>query len=271
MTEPSPTQSASQQSAVPPDLAKGIPTADVPEGAMVAGLVGAEEVLVARVGGTLFAVAALCTHYHGALAQGLLVGETVRCPLHHARFCLRTGEALAAPAFDPLKRWTVREADGVVRVDAAIAETPAQPSRRVRSGPRRVVVVGGGAAGFAAVEMLRREGFDGSLTMLSADPDAPYDRPSCSKDYLAGTAPAEWMPLRGDDWYSDNDIELRLATEIAGLDPTARRVSLNGGEALPYDALVLALGAEPSRPPIPGLDAANAYTLRSLADAGAII
>ena len=109
------------------------------------------------------------------------------------------------------------------------------------------------------------------MTILSADRDAPYDRPNCSKDYLAGEAPAEWMPLRADNWYADNDIDLRLKTEIGAFDPGAKRVSLKGGDDLAYDALVLALGAEPSRPPIPGLEAANAFVLRSLADADTIL
>jgi NADPH-dependent 2,4-dienoyl-CoA reductase/sulfur reductase-like enzyme len=119
--------------------------------------------------------------------------------------------------------------------------------------------------------MLRRRGFDGQLTLISADRDAPYDRPNCSKDFLAGEAPPEWMPLRTDDWYADNDIDLRLSTEIASFDAAARRVALKGGDTLAYDALVLALGAEPTRPPIPGLDAPSAHVLRSLADARAIL
>src|SRR5262245_65086960 len=80
-----------------PDLSAGIPAADVAEGAMVGGHVGDDEVVVVRKGGKLFAVSAHCTHYHGPLAEGLLVGETVRCPWHHAHFSLQTGEAIAAP------------------------------------------------------------------------------------------------------------------------------------------------------------------------------
>ncbi len=181
-----------------PDLVAGVPSANVPEGGMLAGRVGEEEVLVARVGGALFAVGARCTHYQGPLAEGLIVDGAVRCPWHHARFCLRTGEALAAPAIDPLKRWAVEESDGVIRVGPEVTEAPAKPAGTSKQGPRRVVIVGGGAAGFAAAELLRRQGFDGGLTLLSADTAAPYDRPNCSKDYLAGQAPAEWMPLRGE-------------------------------------------------------------------------
>ena len=256
---------------VQPDLVQGVPAAEVPEGGMLVGRVGEEEVLVARIGGELFAVGAQCTHYHGPLGEGLIVGDTVRCPWHHARFCLRTGKALAAPAIDPLARWTVHETDGVVRVGSAAAEAAPKPARRPSGGPRRVVVVGGGAAGFAAVEMLRREGFDGAVTLLSSDADAPYDRPNCSKDYLAGQAPAEWMPLRDAAWYADNDVDLQLNAEARGLDLEARTVSLTDGRSFGYDALLIATGAEPVRLPIEGAARPDVFVLRSLRDADAIV
>jgi NADPH-dependent 2,4-dienoyl-CoA reductase/sulfur reductase-like enzyme len=118
--------------------------------------------------------------------------------------------------------------------------------------------------------MLRRRGFDGALSLVSSDADAPYDRPNCSKDFLAGEAPAEWMPLREDGWYKDHDIDLKLRTEITRLDLGARTATLKAGAALTYDALILALGAEPQRPPIPGFDSPKVFTLRSLKDAEAI-
>jgi NADPH-dependent 2,4-dienoyl-CoA reductase/sulfur reductase-like enzyme/nitrite reductase/ring-hydroxylating ferredoxin subunit len=263
MTEP-------QEAPTGPDLTQGVASADVPEDGKLVGHVGDDEVLVARIGGALFAVGARCTHYQGPLGEGLIVGDTVRCPWHHARFCLRTGEALAAPAIDPLKRWEVQESDGVIRVGREAAAAPAKPAR-TGGGPRRVVIVGGGAAGFAAAEMLRREGFDGALAVLSSDPDAPYDRPNCSKDYLAGQAPAEWMPLRGDGWYADNDVDLQLGVEASNLDVAGRSVSLSDGRSFAYDALLIATGAEPIRLPIEGFARPDAYVLRTLRDADAII
>lgn len=255
----------------PPDLATGMPSTDLPEGGMVEGQLGDRKILVARVGGRLFAVDALCTHYQGQLAKGLLVGETVRCPLHHAGFCLRTGEAFDAPAFDSLGCWEVLEADGVIRVGQALARAPAASRRSVQSVPRSVVVLGGGAAGFAAAEMLRREGFDGSLTILSDDLDAPYDRPNCSKDYLAGDASPEWMPLRDPAWYKDNEVDLRLGVEASSLDPATGSVLEKNGRRVACDALLIATGAAPVRPPIPGFDRPDAYVLRSLRDTDAII
>jgi len=263
MTEP-------QEAPAGPDLTAGVAAADIPEGGKLAGRVGDEEVLVARLGGDLVAVGARCTHYQGPLGEGLIVGDEVRCPWHHARFCLRTGEARGAPAIEPLKRWGVQEIDGVVRVTPEPIAAPAQP-RKPSAGPRRVVIVGGGAAGFAAAEMLRRHGFDGGLTLLSADQDAPYDRPNCSKDYLAGDAPAEWMPLRDAAWYAENDVDLQLNVAASRLDVGARTVSLEDGRAVSYDALLIATGAEPVRLPLDGFAGPHAHVLRSLRDADAII
>ena len=251
------------------DFVKGVPAASIPEGGKLVGRVGDEEVLVARVGGELFAVGAYCTHYHGPLGEGLIAGDTVRCPWHQAHFCLRTGVARAAPALDPLKRWAVAETDGIIRVGQEVAASPVKRSSQPKA--RRVVVVGGGAAGLAMTEMLRREGFDGSLTILSADADAPYDRPNCSKDYLAGQAAPEWMPLRDTGWYTSNDVDLRLETEASSLDVTAKTVALKDGRSFGYDALLIATGAEPVRLPMEGFSGPDVFVLRSLRDADAII
>jgi NADPH-dependent 2,4-dienoyl-CoA reductase/sulfur reductase-like enzyme len=133
------------------------------------------------------------------------------------------------------------------------------------------VIVGGGAAGFAAAEMLRREGFGGSVTMLSSDDDAPYDRPNCSKDYLAGNAPEDWMPLRPAEYYKEQDIDVQLRTQVTSIDPKARQVTLATGGGLPFDKLLLATGAEPVRLDIPGADQPHVHVLRALADSRAII
>lgn len=263
MTEP-------QGAPIGPDLTAGVPAADIAEGGKLVGRVGADEVLVARLGGDLFAVGARCTHYQGPLGEGLLVADEIRCPWHHARFCLRTGEARGAPAIDPLKRWGVQEINGLVSVTPEPLAPAPKPKRAAR-GPRRVVIVGGGAAGFAAAEMLRRNGYDGDLTMLSADRDAPYDRPNCSKDYLAGDAPAEWMPLRNEAWYADNEVDLQLDAYAGRLDPATRTVTLNDGRALDYEALLIATGAEPVRLPMEGFAGPDAHVLRSRRDAEAII
>ena len=173
-----------------PDLAQGIALAELPDGGKLVGRFGDDDVLLVRVGAEVFAVGARCTHYHGPLVEGLVVGDTVRCPWHHACFDLRTGEAARPPAFSPLPRWSVEERDGRVFVTGKLARAPATPrSAAPAEAPRRIVIVGGGAAGFAAAETLRREAFPGSIVMLSDDAAPPVDRPNLSKDYLAGTAP----------------------------------------------------------------------------------
>ena len=179
-----------------PDLTQGVALADLADGKLL-GHVGDDAVLLVRRGNEVFAIGAKCTHYHGPLAEGLVVGDTVRCPWHHACFSLRTGEALRAPALSPVACWTVEQRDGKVFVTGKARRR--QPRSRVApaaDAPQKIVIVGGGAAGFAAAEMLRREGFEGSIVMLSDDAAPPVDRPNLSKDYLAGNAPEEWVPLR---------------------------------------------------------------------------
>jgi NADPH-dependent 2,4-dienoyl-CoA reductase/sulfur reductase-like enzyme/nitrite reductase/ring-hydroxylating ferredoxin subunit len=252
-----------------PDFAAGIAEGDLADGAMLAGQAGGEAVLLARRRGEVFAIGATCTHYNGPLADGLMVGETVRCPWHHACFSLRTGEALAAPAFNPVACWRVERSGGRIFVREKVA-VPAKP-RRAGTGGERMVILGGGAAGFAAAEMLRREGFAGSVTLLSADASPPCDRPNLSKDYLAGTAPDDWLPLRPPEFYAENRIELVLSAEATAIDTGGRRLSLADGRVWSFDKLLIATGAEPIRLGIPGADLPHVRVLRSLADSRALV
>jgi NADPH-dependent 2,4-dienoyl-CoA reductase/sulfur reductase-like enzyme/nitrite reductase/ring-hydroxylating ferredoxin subunit len=249
-----------------PDLTKGIASSELADGKMLTGVVGDEEVLLVRQNGTVHAISAHCTHYHGPLADGLVVGNTIRCPWHHACFDLKTGEALAAPALSPVSCWSVTERDGKIVVGGKKEQPPAKPQ-----GSGHFVIIGGGAAGFAAAEMLRRRGFAGTITMLSNDSASPVDRPNLSKDYLAGSAPEDWVPLRGDDWYADNKIDLRLKTDVTALDAKAKQLTLGDGSTLKFDKLLLATGAEPVRLDIPGADQKHVHLLRSLDDCRSII
>src|SRR5882757_7814271 len=183
-----------------PDLAQGVTAGDF-TGETLLGHVGDQDVLLVRTGSEVFAIDAHCSHYHGPLAEGLVVGESIHCPWHHACFDLRTGEAARAPALTPLAIWQV-EHDGN-RI--FVRKKREQLTPRVKGpldAPGRIVIVGGGAAGFAAAEMLRRQEFQGSIVMLSSDAAPPVDRPNLSKDYLAGTAPEDWLPLRPDEFYA---------------------------------------------------------------------
>jgi apoptosis-inducing factor 3 len=258
-----------------PDLARGIALAELPAGAKLVGHVGDEELLLVRRGDEIFAVSAHCTHYHGPLVDGLVVGDTVRCPWHHACFDLRTGEALRAPAISPISVWSVERRDGKIFVQGkeennkqAVSKPRGKVSGKI---PDKIVIIGGGAAGFAAAEKLRREEYQGSIVMLSHDDAPPVDRPNLSKDYLAGNAPEDWVPLRPDRFYSDNGIELRLNTNVTDIDPRFKEILLAGGNKVPYDRLLLATGAEPVRLNIQGAERSHVHTLRSLANCRAII
>jgi NADPH-dependent 2,4-dienoyl-CoA reductase/sulfur reductase-like enzyme/nitrite reductase/ring-hydroxylating ferredoxin subunit len=252
-----------------PDLAAGVEANDFKDN-MLLGHVGDQEVLLVRSGGEIFAIDAHCSHYHGPLAEGLVVGEGIRCPWHHACFDLHTGEAVRAPALSALSVWRVEQTGG--RIVVREKQKQPGPSRKpAADAPKRIVIVGGGAAGFAAAEMLRREQFDGEITMLSNDAAPPVDRPNLSKDYLAGSAPEDWLPLRPIGFYAESGIDLRLAADVASIDAKSRQVALADGKTLPYDRLLLATGAEPVRLPIPGADQPHVHTLRTLADCRAII
>ena len=238
-----------------PDLAVGISVEDLADGSMLTGHVGEEAVLLARRGDEYFAIGANCSHYGGPLAEGLMVEDTVRCPWHHACFSLRTGEALRAPALSPVTCWSAENRGGRILVQHKKG-APESKSRKSQAGkePQNIVIVGGGAAGFAAAEKLRREQYHGSIIMLSNDDAPPVDRPNLSKDYLAGKAPEEWVPLRPSGFYPENAIDLRLKTNVTAIDAQAREVGLTDGKKITYDRLLLATGAEPVRLSIPGAD-----------------
>lgn len=254
-----------------PDFADGIALAEIADGGKLVGHVGDEPALLVRRGAEVFAVGAHCSHYHGPLADGLVVDDTVRCPWHHACFDLRTGEAVRAPALGPISSWRVEQRDGKVFVREKRASKAKGRRKAAADAPKKIVVVGGGAAGFAAAEMLRREEYQGEIVMLSNDDAPPVDRPNLSKDYLAGSAPEEWVPLRPDSFYSENGVDLRLETNVAAIDARARHVALADGTEIAYDRLLLATGAEPVRLSIPGADQPHVHILRSLADCRAIV
>lgn len=253
-----------------PELTKGVSLDQFKDGKLL-GHVGEEDILLVQAGSEIFAIEPSCSHYHGPLAEGLVVGDTIRCPWHHACFSLRTGEATRPPALNALAVWEVtRDQDRISVRRKREMPQPAAPHRSAPT-PEKFVIVGGGAAGFAAAETLRREGFAGTITMLSDDGAMPVDRPNLSKDYLAGNAPEDWLPLRGEDYYQDAGIDLRLSTNVAAIDPKARIVTLGSGDKLPFDRLLLATGAEPVKLQIPGADQPHVHTLRTVADSREII
>jgi apoptosis-inducing factor 3 len=254
-----------------PDFEEGIPVGDVPDGQPLLGHALGEPVVLVRRGQALHALGASCTHYGGPLAEGLVVGDTLHCPWHHARFDLRTGAAVGAPALNPVPCYAVDLQGGKVCIRRKQEAAAAGPAAAGGAPVDSVVIVGAGPAGAACAETLRKEGFAGPVVLLGHEPPGPVDRPNLSKDYLAGTAPEEWIPLRGADFYAEQRIDFRPEAPVSAIDPGAREVTLASGERLRYGALVLATGAEPRRLRIPGADGAQVHVLRTLADSRAII
>jgi apoptosis-inducing factor 3 len=253
-----------------PDFTKGFPVDGLQDGAMIQGKVGEEDVILARQASEFFAVGANCTHYHGPLAEGLIVGDELRCPLHHACFSLRTGMALCAPAFDAIPRWRVERVSDSVFVREklpALAQYPEANASKPPNSPSSVVIVGGGAAGLAAADMLRRKGYDGPVTIISADDSAPYDRPNVSKDYLQEPIPDEWMNLRVPDFYQEQKINLVLNSRVSSIDIHQKQIQLEDRKTCNFGALLLATGADPIKLPIPGANDSNVFYVRTWADA----
>ena len=235
---------------------------------------GGTDVLLARVGDECFAVGAHCTHYGAPLADGFLSGDRIVCPWHHACFSVKTGELEEPPAFDALPRFEVR-VDGeqifVQLPEKIVDRRVPKMAKRAAGDDRKFVVLGGGAAGFIAVQTMREEGFEGRVILITREDRPPYDRPNLSKDYLQGNAEPEWMPLRPDEFYAENDIEICGDTEAVRIDTAAKEIHFRDGSALSYDKLLLATGGIPRKLPFQSDRQKNVFLLRSFVDSDAII
>ena len=267
-----------------PDLSRGIAVSSVSPGQLIAGHAFGEPVLLVHVEPNWFAVGGKCTHYGATLAEGVLVGETIRCPWHHACFDLRNGAASRAPALNDLPSYSVVVENNIVRVTGKRDPTRAHSEDRPRGnraptkvlldetpvfGPRSVFIIGASAAGIACAEMLRREAYRGPITLADMDSDAPYDRPNLSKDYLAGNAPEEWLPLHPRELFEDQKIRILSGVKVLQIDTSSKTVRVSDGSVHEYGTLLIATGASPIRLDIKGGESIR--YLRTLADCRAII
>jgi NADPH-dependent 2,4-dienoyl-CoA reductase/sulfur reductase-like enzyme/nitrite reductase/ring-hydroxylating ferredoxin subunit len=229
---------------------------------------GDAEVYLVRLEGTVRAVGTECPHYHEELIKGLLFGHEIVCPAHFARLDARDGRLVSPPALDDLPRFPVKVEAGEVWVGPV--EKPRFP-KPAGDDARTFLVVGGGAAGQAAVETLRREGFAGRIVMVTAEDERPYDRPNLSKDLLTGKAKPEWMPLRGPKFHANQAIELLAGRTVDSIDTNAKAAILSSGERIAFDKALIATGGTPRKPGIPGADLPGCLLLRTLADGRALI
>jgi len=250
-------------------------TSDLRDGEMKAVSVGKTRVLLTRVDGRFHAVSAKCSHYGGPLASGVLCGTRVMCPWHHAVFDVTNGDLVEPPALDALACYDVRVEGEQVLVsvpeEAEEHHAPSMVQSDQAADSRQFVIIGGGAAGYAAAQTLREEGFRGNVVMITRENRAPYDRPNLSKDYLHGHADPEWMPLRADDFFNEHAIKLICNREVARVDAAAKTIAFASGETMDYDSLLVATGGAPVRLNLPGSELKNVCVLRSFADADAII
>lgn len=253
-----------------PDFGAGIPLANLREGQPLAGTVDGEPVILVRQGdGRICALAGKCTHLSAPLEQGMLVEGELRCPWHHARFSVDTGEAIAAPAIAPLERFeTVQDGERLRVLSRRCAHETAETARQDAG---HIVIVGGGAAGYACADILARAGQGERVTLLSGEGDAPYDRTFCSKQYLAGKAERADCAMPAPGLGLGPAPQIRTDVQVTAIDIAARELQTARGERIGFDKLILATGAEPVRPDIPGMELPQVHMLRSLRDADALI
>jgi NADPH-dependent 2,4-dienoyl-CoA reductase/sulfur reductase-like enzyme/nitrite reductase/ring-hydroxylating ferredoxin subunit len=247
---------------------------EINDGELIEVKVGETPVLLARVEGKCYALAAHCTHYGAPLADGYLSGDRIVCPWHHACFNARSGALEEPPALDSLASYPIRlEADNIIvelPEDAPDRRTPDMTTPEPDSDRRKFVIIGGGAAGYTAAQTLREDGFAGRIVMITPEVHLPYDRPNLSKDYLQGQAEPEWMPLRPDDFYSEHGIEI-VRDEVKSVTRGEKQILFNSGQKLDFDSLLIATGGVPRRLDLSGSELENIFVLRSFASADAII
>lgn len=253
-----------------PDFAAGIPSTDLKPGTILAGEFDGKPVVLVRQGGRVRALSGECTHLGAGLEQGIVASGELRCPWHHARFAIETGEAVGAPAIERLSCFAVTEEDGVIRVTGK-EDADTQASRKLAPDQGRIVIVGGGAAGHACADFLARSGQGDHVLILSADADAPYDRTFCSKQYLAGKKERDECMLPSGAGRATSSVEVRTGTTVTAIDTRGKTLSTADGPTVSYETLILAMGAEPIVPDVEGFDRDNVHVLRTLADADALI
>src|SRR5918912_638875 len=202
---------------------------ELKDGEMKQVSVNGTEILLARIRGKYHAVGAHCTHYGAPLVEGVLSNERIVCPWHHACFNAAKGDLEEPPALDALPCYELRVENEniIVRLpdEATDRRRPTMSKRDPSADGRSFVILGGGAAGYAAAQTLREDGFQGRVLMITREERTPYDRPNLSKDYLQGHAEPEWMPLRGDEFYEEHDIELSRGKKVARIDAAAKTIT----------------------------------------------
>ncbi|MEQ9618454.1 MAG: FAD-dependent oxidoreductase [Deltaproteobacteria bacterium] len=234
-----------------------------------------DKVLISRIDGEFFAVSAFCTHYGAPLEKGILSDGRIVCPWHHACFNAKTGDLMEPPALDALVSYELKtQGDNLVLMlpeEFKGRRKPEMSKAEPSIDKRTFIIIGAGAAGYAAAQALRENGYKGRIIMISRENKLPYDRPNLSKEYLSGEAKEEWMPLRSEDFYDEYGIETVLGRKVVRLDGSTNTVRLDDGTELEYDKVLVATGGSARKLDAPGSGLENIFTLRSFSDADRII
>lgn len=234
-----------------------------------------QTILLVRIGDEYRAFAGHCPHYGAPLADGAHSDERLVCPWHHAAFNIETGDDIEPPALDHLEKYqvSIKGEDVVIELPERISgiRYAARVKKNTGSDGRTFIIIGAGAAGYAAADALRQNNYRGRIVMITREKDPPYDRPNLSKGFLSGEYGDESMPLRRKNFYDEADIELLLDTTVTKVDIGHKKVMTKTGATISFDALLLATGGKPRLPDIPGIKLGNIFTLRSYADARAIL
>ena len=237
--------------------------------------VGDSQILLSRIEDKFYATGAFCSHYGAPLAKGVLCGERVVCPWHNACFNAISGQQEEPPGLDSLEHFAVRVEEDRVLVQLPDEISQHRTAEMARYEPsieqRTFVVLGAGAAGTAAVEKLRQQGFQGKIVLISAEEKLPYDRTKLSKNYLQGQAETDSLPIRSCEFYDQYDIELRFGQAVTEVDALSKKITLADDSAIEYDSLILATGGKARKLDVPGSDLANIFTLRQPEDADSIL
>jgi NADPH-dependent 2,4-dienoyl-CoA reductase/sulfur reductase-like enzyme/nitrite reductase/ring-hydroxylating ferredoxin subunit len=232
-------------------------------------------VLLCRINDEFFAVGALCTHYGAPLDEGILKNDTIICPWHHACFNAKSGNLLEPPAMDALPKYEVKMTGDSIKINVPdeiqSSRKPDMVKKDTKSDNRTFVIIGAGASAYFAAQSMRENGFKGNIIMVTKENRKPYDRPNLSKEYLAGSAEPEWMPLRPDEFFEEYGIEIKQEIEVRSINLKEMSVSFGNNEKLKYDRLLIATGGVPRKLNVPGVELKNIFYLRSFSDADEII
>ena len=200
-----------------------------------------EDILLIKSGNQFYAYGNSCPHYGAPLTEGYVSGREITCPLHNARFSFRDGKMITPPALDDLTQYEISVKDDEVIIGSKLITSTQKPARGKES--ETYIIVGGGAAGNAAAETLRKKGFQGKVTLITSEKDGPYDRTILSKEFIAGSAEPEWLPLRSPEFYSEHSIDLVTDVRVTDIDTEKKYITTAAGDRLRFDKCLLATGA----------------------------